>query len=382
MNPDTEYEERNAEKEKAAEEKTAAEKERSVEVEEEPEEEWTPETLKPIVKILISLGLVLFAAIFTGILWNVTHSGGGGDDGNDQVVSRDGEGQEPDGAVASDEETGSGAEEASGEDVEAGIEAASGAGVGSDDGTASDEEAESGIGASGESAGSGNMTASESGTGAAAGEGVGFDNMTVSESGAGSNTETPAGEGTEAADGTENGIMAFTECQDTVTPKEKINLRSAPSTAQADNVVVQAVNGEVLTRTGINSDTGWSRLDYNGQTLYAVSGYLTTDLAYQPPVPTADSNSVNTKDGRTIIFTDCDDRITPKMYVNLRVEPSTSEGDTTVYCRLENGETVHRTGVSEGSAWSRVEYDGQVLYVVTSYMYVVEEAEAQEQPGE
>ena len=33
-------------------------------------------------------------------------------------------------------------------------------------------------------------------------------------------------------------------------------------------------NGEVVTRTGINHDLGWSRVEYNGQTLYCVSSYL------------------------------------------------------------------------------------------------------------
>ena len=69
-----------------------------------------------------------------------------------------------------------------------------------------------------------------------------------------------------------------------------------------------------------------------------------------------------------IIFTDCDDYITPKEYVNLRIEPSTSQGDSTVSCQVSNGEVVHRTGYSQDSGWSRVEYNGQVLYVVSSYV--------------
>jgi uncharacterized protein YgiM (DUF1202 family) len=34
-------------------------------------------------------------------------------------------------------------------------------------------------------------------------------------------------------------------------------------------------NGEVVTRTGINNEYGWSRVDYNGQTLYCITSYLT-----------------------------------------------------------------------------------------------------------
>ena len=59
--------------------------------------------------------------------------------------------------------------------------------------------------------------------------------------------------------------------------------------------------------------------------------------------------------------------------MNLRLEPSTSEGNATIHCRLNYGETVHRTGISEDSGWSRVEKDGVVCYVVTSLIYVPEE---------
>lgn len=90
------------------------------------------------------------------------------------------------------------------------------------------------------------------------------------------------------------------------------------------------------------------------------------------PVVTTDPNRVSTQDGRVIVFTDCDDIVTPKEYVNLRLEPSTSEGNATIHCRLNYGETVHRTGISEDSGWSRVEKDGVVCYVVTSLVYVPE----------
>lgn len=164
--------------------------------------------------------------------------------------------------------------------------------------------------------------------------------------------------------------MSFNAVQDSVTPKDVVNLRSVPSTSDENTVVVQASNGEVLARTGVNPDTGWSRIDYNGQTLFAVSQYLTTDLNYKTPVQPSNPNRVSTISGRVIIFTDCDDNMTPKEYVNLRTEPSTTEGDTTVRCQVRNGETVHRTGYSADSGWSRVEYNGEVLYVVTSLMLV------------
>ncbi len=167
--------------------------------------------------------------------------------------------------------------------------------------------------------------------------------------------------------GTED--MTFQAVQESVTPKDVVNLRLVPTTADAANIVTQAHNGETLVRIGINPDTGWSKIDYNGQTLYAVSQYLTADLSYRPAVQPADPNRVSTVSGRIIIFQNCDDWISPKEYVNLRTEPSTTEGDATVSCQLNYGEKVHRTGYSRDSGWSRVEYNGQVLYVVTSLMY-------------
>lgn len=165
--------------------------------------------------------------------------------------------------------------------------------------------------------------------------------------------------------------MEFTAVQESVTPKDIVNLRSVPTTADAENIVAQASNGETLARSGINQNTGWSRIDYNGQVVYAVSQYLTTDLDYRTPVQPADPNRVGTISGRIILFKDCDDWISPKEYVNLRTEPSTTEGNSTVSCQLNYGERAHRTGYSTDSGWSRVEYNGQVLYVVTSLIYEV-----------
>ena len=77
--------------------------------------------------------------------------------------------------------------------------------------------------------------------------------------------------------------MTFGDVNETVTAKDVINLRSTPYTGDEGNVVGQLKNGETLVRTGRNDSTGWSRLEYNGQTVYAVTAYLTTDLAYKTP---------------------------------------------------------------------------------------------------
>ncbi|MBO5283270.1 MAG: hypothetical protein J6B43_09120 [Lachnospiraceae bacterium] len=69
--------------------------------------------------------------------------------------------------------------------------------------------------------------------------------------------------------------MTFEPVEEYVTAKDVTNLRSEPSTDQGQlTVVTQLSNGQNARRTGINADTGWSRLEYNGQVVYAVSQYL------------------------------------------------------------------------------------------------------------
>ena len=226
---------------------------------------------------------------------------------------------------------------------------------------------------------------------------------TVPASESGSQASQPSGQGGISPDDEDAALsMTFHEVNETVTPKEATNLRSVPSAADDDTIVVKLKNGQTVTRTGLNDDTGWSRLEYNGQTVYALSRLLTTDLnppasseepsssamvqenkPSQTPVTNAsgtDGNTVTTKDGTTITFTPCDDVVSPKMEVNLRGEPSTSQGNDSVHVRLKYGEKVKRTGyqaTNDDTGWSRVEYNGETLYAVTSYLFVVEETEGE-----
>ena len=67
----------------------------------------------------------------------------------------------------------------------------------------------------------------------------------------------------------------FTAVSDNVTAKKVVNLRSKPSVEdEASEIVGQLKHGEVLQRTGINKDVGWSQLVYNGQIVYCISSYL------------------------------------------------------------------------------------------------------------
>lgn len=89
--------------------------------------------------------------------------------------------------------------------------------------------------------------------------------------------EEAAAETTAALAGTdEDGIETeFEPVNDRVTAKEEVNLRNLPSTEHPDvKVVAKLYHGQVATRTGINRDLGWSRVEFNGMKLYCVSSYL------------------------------------------------------------------------------------------------------------
>jgi len=158
-------------------------------------------------------------------------------------------------------------------------------------------------------------------------------------------------------------MMEFEPLWEHVTAKEQTNLRDIPSQDDSARILHALKNGEVAMRTGI-SDSGWSRLVYEGITCYAVSSYLTTDL--EAPAHTDD-------DGIQTVFREADDRVTAKDAVNLRTIPSVTDPESRVVVKLEHGQVVRRTGINEDVGWSRVEWNGQILYCVTSYLQIVTE---------
>lgn len=163
--------------------------------------------------------------------------------------------------------------------------------------------------------------------------------------------ETPA-EQVEA--NPEVGII-FTEVNETVTAKQETNLRSEPSTLNDGSIVGKLVHGDTATRTGIGHN-GWSRIIYNGQTLYAVTNYLTTDMndtgAPAPP--------------QGPVYTPVNEQVTAKDETNLRSQPSTASEDTIVG-KLYHGEVLTRTGIGD-NGWSQLDYNGQTVYAVSSYL--------------
>ena len=124
-------------------------------------------------------------------------------------------------------------------------------------------------------------------------------------------------------------------------------------------------NGDIATRIAVSS-SGWSKVVFNGNTYYAVSSYLTTDL--NPPAAAEPEDD----DGIKTVFTPVNEKVTAKEVVNLRRLPSVEHEDATVVTQLKNGDIAVRTGINEDVGWSRVEYDGQVLYCVSSYLMPAE----------
>ena len=161
-------------------------------------------------------------------------------------------------------------------------------------------------------------------------------------------------------------LMPFTAVEEEVTAKDATNLRNIPSQGDDSTVVYTLKNGETVKRTGV-SDSGWSRLTYNGQTVYAVSSYLTTDLAYQAPAQETQEGA-GSGDGLKTRFADRNEQVTAKIEVNLRALPSVTNPDAVVVAVLHNGEYATRTGINEDYGWSRVEYNGQTLYAISSYL--------------
>ena len=164
-------------------------------------------------------------------------------------------------------------------------------------------------------------------------------------------------------------LMKFDSVDETVTAKSVTNLRDKPSQGADSKVVETLQNGQTAQRTGTSS-SGWSRVIYNGQKLYAISSYLTTDLSapkqQSATQPAEDNSGLKTK------FTSCNETVTAKEEANLRTKPSVTDPDATVAATLKAGENATRTGINNDVGWSRVEYNGQTLYCVSSLLKVVE----------
>lgn len=162
-------------------------------------------------------------------------------------------------------------------------------------------------------------------------------------------------------------LMVFEPVQEVVTAKEVVNLRSSPEQADDSNVVAQMENGQEAMRIGI-SDSGWSKIQWNGGVYYVVSSRITTNMYYEAP-PEFEAEDTDNFETR---FVAVNEKVTPKIETNLRNMPSVDHPDSKVVVLLKNGEIVTRTGINEEVGWSRVVYDDQILYCVSQYMMLAE----------
>lgn len=176
----------------------------------------------------------------------------------------------------------------------------------------------------------------------------------------------------------ENGIQTqFVAVNQLVTAKQRVNLRKLPSVEHEDAVVLDELeNGEIATCVGV-SDNGWSKLLYKGTTCYAVTSYLTevTDASAVPDegkLETKPTESIQQEIEIQTQFEFVEDRVTAKKAVNLRSLPSTEDPRCVIVAQLDNGVVIRRTGINRDLGWSRVDYNGQPLYCITSYLKVVE----------
>ena len=162
--------------------------------------------------------------------------------------------------------------------------------------------------------------------------------------------------------------LLFAECHERVTAKIQTNLRTWPGMDMGE-VVHTLENGEEAIRTG-TSEKGWSRVEWQGRVLYAVTSYLTTDFTEKQD---DDGKTLNI-DGIEVktIFTDVNDYVTAKEVVNLRSLPSTTHESSRVLGTLSAGEQLKRTGINKDLGWSRLEYNGMTVYAITSYLENIE----------
>lgn len=76
-----------------------------------------------------------------------------------------------------------------------------------------------------------------------------------------------------------------------------------------------------------------------------------------------------------VVFTEINDVVTARGVTNLRSEPSTAQQNATVVDQLENGVNAMRIGYNEEVGWSKLVYNGKIVYASTAYLVVVEEAD-------
>ncbi len=161
-------------------------------------------------------------------------------------------------------------------------------------------------------------------------------------------------------------MMNFKAVNETVTAKDITNLRDIPSQDEYSQVVATLKNGETAQRVAV-CPSGWSKLQYEGKTVYAVSSYLTTDLDYDAEEALQAQAEAQDSDGIETEFDSVNQKVTAKDVVNLRALPSVEHENADILGQLKYGDIAQCTGVSN-NGWSRLVYGGKTCYAVSSYL--------------
>ena len=161
-----------------------------------------------------------------------------------------------------------------------------------------------------------------------------------------------------ASDSTQQTTEKKQETKETVYATAGVNIR-AKASADAD-VIGTLIAGYSITRT--SDSNGWSKVDYNGQTGYIKSDYLTTT---KPQVTESNqtSSSSNTSSSKSDIE-EVKETVYATAGVNIRAKAS---ADADKIGTLAAGGSITRTGKTS-SGWSRVDYNGQTGYIKSDYL--------------
>ncbi len=161
-------------------------------------------------------------------------------------------------------------------------------------------------------------------------------------------TNNNASTSTENNNQTSNDSQAkYTNVNEIVITETNVNFRREASAKSATYGLLQA--GTKLTRTAVG-DNGWSKVTYNGKTGYVSSQYLKKE-----------SDNATATTNQDVKFKDVNEKMYASQNCNLRKSWST-DSDKVGY--LDKGQEVTRTGVAD-NGWSRITYNGQVVYIAT-----------------
>lgn len=138
-----------------------------------------------------------------------------------------------------------------------------------------------------------------------------------------------------------------------VTMKDGLNFRSEPSTAGGNSTVLEEIPyGDFVYVVRYNDDGSWAYVEYGGH-----EGWVSAKNI----APTKDIPQDNYKTHEAVPTGDY--RVIMSDGLNLRTEPSTSGGDSTVILEIPYGATVEVFDFNQDLSWAEVQYNGKSGWV-------------------